>query len=328
MKPANLMTLSLWIGAFALAAWALKEINLDAIIWQVKQLSFSQWCIWLLLNIFVTLFSTLRWHLLLSALSSSVSLWRLLVIRLAGQTISFITPGPQFGGEPLQVYWLYKRCAIPLHRAIISLGLDRCFELWVNFSVLLIGALYLLLSPTMAFAQWGQIALVLCVLAFAMPAVLFYFLRSPNKLLDRIKTLSRRWLTHPKLTTREESWQQLEADFLRLNSHHRGALLQALSISIVGWGIILGELYFLLHLLDIYLPVQSFVLIAVSIRLAMLLPLPGGIGTIEAALLWCFQMLELQTSDAFALIALMRLRDLTILAAGFASLRTVRSFQA
>ena len=52
----------------------------------------------------------------------------------------------------------------------------------------------------------------------------------------------------------------------------------------------------------------------------MLLPLPGGIGTIEAAVLWCFSTLNLGTVEALGLIALMRLRDAAILAFGLSSL--------
>ncbi len=325
MNRANIITSLLWFLALALAAWALRSMDLDAVWRQMATLNAWQYCVWLVLNILMIIVSTVRWQLLIGALSSSITLSRLLLIRLAGQTISFITPGPQFGGEPLQIYWLYKRCALPLHKAISSLGLDRCFELWVNFTVLLLGALFLLLSPTMAFAQWGQIALLLLVVTLAMPIVLFYFLSSPQKLLNTIRRIASRWSKHPKLLADNDAWQQLEGDLSNLFSLHRGTLIKAFIVSILVWCLILAELYFLLYLLEVSVPVQQFVLIAVAIRLAMLLPLPGGIGTIEAALLWCFQMLDLPISDAFALIALMRLRDIAILTAGFISLKAVKT---
>ncbi len=325
MKKANFITALLWLLALALAVWALRDINFQAAWEQMARLSVGQYCLWLILNILVCVISTLRWQLLIAALSSSVTLGRLLIIRLAGQTISFVTPGPQFGGEPLQIYWLYRRCALPLHKAISSLGLDRCFELWVNFSVLLIGAIFLLSTPSMAFAQWGQIALLLLVITLAMPVAFFYVLYAPQKLINNIRGIASRWLKHPKLIADTDSWQQLEWDLTNLFSQHRGTLVKALVVSILVWGLILAELYFLLHLLGVGVSAQQFVLIAVAIRLAMLLPLPGGIGTIEAALLWCFQMLDLPIGEAFALIALMRLRDIAILLAGFVSLRAVKS---
>lgn len=48
----------------------------------------------------------------------------------------------------------------------------------------------------------------------------------------------------------------------------------------------------------------------------MLLPVPGGIGTIEASLLWSFQYLGFPASAAVGLIALIRLRDALVLLIG------------
>src|SRR5690606_19692420 len=95
-----------------------------------------------------------RWQILSSLLGHRVDFPKLLCIRQAGQLVSFITPGPQFGGEPLQIYWLYSQARQPLHKAILTLGLDRFFELWVNFAVLLLGVLYLLVSPATNVAGW------------------------------------------------------------------------------------------------------------------------------------------------------------------------------
>src|SRR5690606_41055301 len=59
----------------------------------------------------------------------------------------FITPGPQFGGEPFQLYWLWKRCSLPLYKGFLALALDRFIELSVNFAILL-GASFYLFSTT------------------------------------------------------------------------------------------------------------------------------------------------------------------------------------
>jgi uncharacterized membrane protein YbhN (UPF0104 family) len=56
----------------------------------------------------------------------------------------------------------------------------------------------------------------------------------------------------------------------------------------------------------------------------MLLPLPGGIGTVEASVLWSFNTLGLPASAAIGLIALMRLRDAIMLLAGLLSLRLLQ----
>ena len=60
-------------------------------------------------------------------------------------------------------------------------------------------------------------------------------------------------------------------------------------------------------------------------RLAFLLPLPGGIGTLEAALFLAFQYLSLPATAAIGVIALMRLRDAVVLMAGLGCLRVLHT---
>ena len=79
-------------------------------------------------------------------------------VRQAGALISFVTPGPQFGGEPLQVLWLWRRYRIPGPTALLAVGLDRFFELFVNFSVLLVAVLLLLGSGATPGMNWNLLS--------------------------------------------------------------------------------------------------------------------------------------------------------------------------
>lgn len=325
MNRANAVTSLLWLSAIALVTWVLKDLPLAAMAQGLSQLTLTQWSLWLVLNVLVVALSTLRWHILIAALNGTVNFFTLTLIRLAGQTISFVTPGPQFGGEPMQVFWLYKRQGLPLHKAVLSLGLDRFLELWVNFAVLLLGAILLLLSPRMGFADWNQITLVLLLLLLAIPILLLSLFRRPQWLTRRLGPLFARWLSHPRLAALKAHKDSLEDDLQTLLLQRKRVLVQALFISMFNWGIILAELWLLLYFAQVTVDIQGFTLIAVAIRLAMLLPLPGGIGTIEAALLWSMQMLGYEISDALILIAMMRLRDTLILVVGAGSLVALRA---
>jgi uncharacterized membrane protein YbhN (UPF0104 family) len=84
------------------------------------------------------------------------------------------------------------------------------------------------------------------------------------------------------------------------------------------------EIGLLLSFFNISLSFSDFVFLFVAIRLAFLLPLPGGIGTLEAAVFWAFLSLELPAIAAIGIIALMRLRDGIVLIANIASLRWLR----
>jgi len=317
----------LWLLALGLAGWTLSMLPLADIQSSIAALTLTDWLYWLVLNFLIVLLGNRRWQLLSTMLGARVQFSRLLLLRQAGQTISFLTPGPQFGGEPLQVYWLYSQSGVPLHKAVLALGLDRFCEIGINLSVLMLGVLLLLVQGSGA-AQWQQIAAVLLlvpVLAALLGAVL---LQQPRWLVNRLELLAIYWHQHPRLQQIRlrqigSHWSALTSDLQLALRQSKRTLLLAVLLSLLGWGLLLGELALLLTFLDIDMTLQGFVLIVVALRLAMLLPLPGGIGTIEASVLWAFQMLELPASAALGLIALIRLRDAIVLVTGLWCLQRI-----
>ncbi len=317
------LSLFLWCLSAGLAGWVMRDISWSTLGMAFSRVSMPQALAWGGLNLLVMALSTLRWQVLLHALSGQVSFLALLAVRLAGQTISFITPGPQFGGEPLQVFWLAKGQDLALHKAIVSLGLDRICELWVNLAVLVMGVL-IILSFGMPMDEWFQRLIILSIPVILIPGLVIRALRDPRSGLERLKRLSERWLRHPRLRASPHLWDTVESDLLTLRTQHGRLVPASLLLSLLGWGMILAELALLLAVAGVPLTVSSFALVAVSIRLAMLMPLPGGIGTIEAAVLWSFHWLALPVESALILIALMRTRDLAILLCGAGALGSLR----
>jgi uncharacterized protein (TIRG00374 family) len=128
--------------------------------------------------------------------------------------------------------------------------------------------------------------------------------------------VTRHWQHHPRLQQIDTHWQRLSNDVQRVMKEQKPALLRAFILSICGWIGLIGELWLLLSFFDLEPDVYAFLVIFVSMRLAFLLPLPGGIGTLEAALFWASEYLGLPLASAMGLIALMRLRDALVLMTG------------
>jgi uncharacterized protein (TIRG00374 family) len=306
----------LWLAALILAGWVLSQLPLAAIAQSIAKLSIVQWLAWVALNLGIILLATQRWQILTNMLDLSVRFGELLMIRQAGQAVSFITPGPQFGGEPLQIYWLWKRNRLPIHCALLAVGLDRFYEFWINFSVLLLSVLLLLASPAAEVVNWQKISLVLLFLLLTLSLSGWLILKQPERVLDWIKRVTRHWQHHPRLQQIDTHWQRLSNDVQRVMKEQKPALLRAFILSICGWIGLIGELWLLLSFFDLEPDVYAFLVIFVSMRLAFLLPLPGGIGTLEAALFWASEYLGLPLASAMGLIALMRLRDALVLMTG------------
>ncbi len=314
-----------WLIAFALAAWIVSRLPFTELMQTITNLQFSQWIIWTSLNLLVIALLTGRWLVLTRAMALPCSFLQLLQIRQAGQVISFVTPGPQFGGEPLQIYWLWRHYTVPIHNAFLALGLDRFYELWINFAVLLLAVLTLLTTRSAIVVDWYPIAFVLVGLIGLMGLFGWFVISQPSRIKTWIKRLTRRWHDHDRLRNLDTHLTQLNKSLQRVMTTQRPALGVALALSLLAWAAMIGEFWFLLSLLGIPTDLPTFVFLFTVVRLAFLLPLPGGVGSVEAGLFWAFQALGLPLPAAAALIVLMRLRDVIILLAGAALLPRLQS---
>ena len=305
-----------WIVALGLAAWILSQLPLEAALQSVAGLGLEQWLLWIGVNLLVIALLVARWLVLTRAMGLAVSFAQLLRVRQAGQLISFVTPGPQFGGEPLQVYWLWKRYKLPGHSALLSVGMDRFFELWINFAVLQMAVFALALTVSTDLVDWSAIGLILSLLVLLLAFVVFFIIRKPEQVRKGIERLTRPWKNHPRLGRLHTHWSRMHESLQAVIEAKRPALVQALILSLLGWVAMISEFWLLLWLVDLDFDLSSFVFLLAVTRLAFLLPLPGGIGSVEAGIFWAFSVLALPLPVATGLIVLMRLRDFVVLLAG------------
>ncbi len=328
MTKAKIIIALLWLAALLLAVWTLAQLPVTEIATQLSDLAFNDYAPWIIANIAIILLGNYRWWLLGKAVQAPVNFWRLLFIKQAGQSISFITPGPQFGGEPLQIYWLWQGAKIALHKALLSLGLDRFFELWVNFSILILSVILLSVSPASATASWKNILIALIGLIGLLSLIGLSLISQPQWLSQRLNKVTHQWQAHRYLHSIKTHWNLLSDDLRRCLHAERKILLSAILISIVTWAGLFIELQLILWMSDANTNLTGFLLIFVAMRLAMLLPLPGGIGTIEAAIFWAFSYLNLSMESALTVIALMRSRDAVVLLFGLGCIAGCRQITA
>jgi uncharacterized protein (TIRG00374 family) len=315
--------LALLLGML-MAVVVLSQLPVSSIKNSVSGLSISQWLAWIILNLIIIAVYGLRWFVLIKPLNLSVNYFQLLLIRQAGQAISFITPGPQFGGEPLQVFWLWRKFSSPGQSALLAVALDRFYELWINFVVLLFGILILLSSPAVNYADWKSLGGALLLLIFILSLMGWLLIHKRQRVAGWINSLVSRWKLNTNLNNLDTHWNSMSLQLEDVVTQNKGILVLSFIVSIIGWAGMLMEISLLLSFFKISLSFSGFVFFVVAIRLAFLLPLPGGIGTMEAAVFWAFLSLELPATAAIGIIALMRLRDGIVLIANMASLRGLR----
>ncbi|GAP07067.1 conserved hypothetical protein [Anaerolinea thermolimosa] len=140
-----------WLTLVLLAVVVFRSFPLDPVWDALKRLSSGKIGVLLALNLWILGLWTWRWQFLLSSLGVRFSFLPLLAYRLAGFGVSYFSPGPQFGGEPYQVYLLSSRHNVKVSLAVASVYLDKAVEGLTNWVFLIPGLIGLsaggVLSP-------------------------------------------------------------------------------------------------------------------------------------------------------------------------------------
>ena len=304
----------IWCTAGVLLILTVLELPIGDMLQRIHAISISAWTTLFLVNLVILFLAVKRWQILSQLFDVEISFAHLFVIRQAGSTFSFVTPGPQFGGEPLQAYWLNRDQGVPLDNTIALIGADRFIEIFINFSFLFFSILLVTqgnikadLSNAVFFVSLSLISLITLL------SLLFYkhrfivntlfslyglvFRKTPDK--DQEQLI---------VTSISAVFSKIEKEKLRVSF--------AIVIGAFGWLALIFELYLMMSALNLTPDLYQIVFIMLGIRIALLMPIPGGVGTIETSVVWSFGVLGLSVVGAAGVIALNRIRDLIILALG------------
>lgn len=307
--------------------WVARSVSL-AEAWDVLRHMHFRDLLWLALaNLAVLWLLTGRWWMLLRGLGVRIPWHRLLGYRLAAFGLSYFTPGPHFGGEPLQVHLPVRHHSAPGDAALAAVTLDKLLELLVNFSFLVAAAIYVFGQGT--FTRGSSLsALGYALILLAIPAGLLAAIwAGRHPLAGGLALLGRVWAnaTLLRVQAKVAQGEELAASLCRQRPWSvAGALLFAL----LSWAAMIGEFWLATHVLGLDLSLGQAVTAMLAARMAILLPLPAGLGALEASLVMAMGALGAGPSAGLSLALLIRTRDvilgLTGLAIGGVSLWPAR----
>jgi len=309
-----------WAVALIVAAallWVVRGIPLSEVATTLRRLTAGEIATLFLVNLGVTFVFALRWWVILRVLGHRVPFLRLSTYRLAGFAVSYLTPGTQFGGEPLQVAFTHRRHAVPAAAATAAVVIDRAVELLGNFTFLAFG-LVLSLRLRLIPGDRGGVLAVLAVALLTLPLGFLGAALSGRKpvtwLLQRLPVSHTR---QAKRWTRVVEWAGATEDQIVAFCRERPAgLAVAMGLSFVSWTVIVFEYSLMLSFLAIRLDLLEVVGVITASRLALLVPVPGGLGALEASQVLALAALGYSRAEGLGLGLLIRARDLVFAFAG------------
>ena len=309
LKP-SLRLIALYSALVILLYFALRNAPLDQIWNTVRQLRFEQVMTLFGLNLLIYALLTLRWWVIVRAENKDIAYLPLLFVRIAVFGVSYFTLGPHVGGEPLQVFYLQRKYNLTFTHATASVIMDKLLELLANFFLLAVGLTAILQAGILAedgSSSWlSLIGLVILCLWPPIHIILLYKRKYPVSAF--LRSIS--WIKKEAKPVRFiAASERLAGAFCR---RHFSALLIAIVISICAGAGMVMEFALITNFLGISLPFWQTVAAWTAGWLALLAPLPGGLGALEASEVFALGVFGVPAALALGVALVMRGRDIFI----------------
>jgi glycosyltransferase 2 family protein len=262
------------------------------------------------LNLFIYALITLRWWIIVRAENKRVAYFPLLLVRVAVFGVSYFTFGPHVGGEPLQVFYLQRKYKLTFAHATASVIMDKLLELVANFFLLAVGLTAIFragILSTNGSSSWLSLSgLVILCMWPPVHIFLLYKRKYPvSAMLRSIPFIKK----DSKVVRFIAASERLAGTFCR---RHLSSLLSAMVISLCAAVGMVSEFALIVNFLDIRLPFWQTVAAWTAGWLALLAPLPGGLGALEASEVFALGIFGVSAASAIGVTLVMRGRDLLI----------------
>jgi uncharacterized protein (TIRG00374 family) len=210
---------------------------------------------------------------------------------------------------------------VPRTSALAAVSLDKGLELLVNFAFLTVGVVVVVEQGVFSGVDQTQLLLT-ALLLLSLPLLFLGLLWRGYYPLSKLLGVGRRLFWRPAARWHtlgqrlEGAVQAAEAEAAALCQQMPQAIVSAFLISLVTWLALIAEFWLMLAVLGIPLTVVQLAVVLTATRLGLLLPLPGGLGGLEAGLVLGLQSQGLPPAAGLSAGLLIRSRDTFLAAAG------------
>lgn len=314
----------LWLLVLAgLLYFSLRDAPVRDISNALGQLKFWQIVLILTINAFVIACMTARWWIILHAENPSLPFLPLIGYRLSVFGLSYFTPGPQVGGEPLQVLYLQRNHGLSYARATSAVIMDKLLEFLVNFILIGVGTWAIFRVGLVSGNGIGlNVSLTGLAVLLIWPVVhillLYNSITPVSRLLLRLPFIQRGYQGIRLIIVAE----RMASVFCR---KHLRAMSLAFGVSLIAVSGIAVEYYLMVSFLGMQISAIEVFAALTAMQVAFLMPLPGGLGALEASQVFALGAFGQAASAAISLTLLMRARD--VLNGGLGLLLAGRGFK-
>jgi len=258
---------------------------------------------------------TWRWKLILDDMvepGQRVSFPRLFMHRMSGYAAGYLTPAAQVAGEPIRVA-MVKGDGVPLQPATSSVVLDLAFEI-TSFVVYVIAGLVLAFGQGLGAGGDLLLPLIFVLILLGVLGSFFIFTVSGAGFFHRM--IGGFGLRRFKPMQKFEIWLEGTEKLMTKFFVGKGSkVLFIVLLSFVMTAFRAVEVVFITHFFGFEIAVRDAFLMSTLPGVALLLPIPGGLGVFEGSNAAMFTLLGIGINP-IAYTMVIRSRDLLFIAIG------------
>lgn len=312
-KTRSLRTLRFFTVYFTLTVllyFALRHAPLTEIWGAIHQLQSWQIMVLVVINIAIYMLVTLRWWIVIRAERKTITFLPLVLVRVAVFGVSYFTLGPQVGGEPLQVLYLQRKYGMTYTRATSTVIMDKLLEFLANFFLLVFGLMAVLQAGIISInGSRPLVSLIPLAALLAWPPIhIMLMIRGRYPIGGVLRAAFSRF-GNPKWLRFIIASERMAGMFCQ---RHPRALLMAVGASLAAGAAMVAEYALITSFLGINLHGWQTLAAWTTSWLAFLVPLPGGLGALEASQVFTLGAFEISAALAIGVTLMIRARDLLI----------------
>ena len=299
--------LLLFLVVVVLLYFAFRNAPLTEIWSTLRRLQPWQIAVLAALDLLIYFLITARWWFIVHAENKDIRYYPLIGVRISVFGISYFTLGPQIGGEALQVLYLQRNYGLTYTHATASVVMDKLLEFLANFFLLVFGLTAVIQAGILSNGT-GLPTLILIGIACLVLWPLVHIILLSN----RLYTISA--LLHNLPGIRQDG---KFVRFIRASEHLAGQFCQrhprdlfaAILVSLLASAGTVSEYALITSFLNVGLPFWQTAAAWTAGWLSFLVPLPGGLGALEASQVFSLGFFGISAASAIGVTLLMRARD-------------------
>jgi uncharacterized protein (TIRG00374 family) len=256
----------------------------------------------------------LRWKLIADHMQNGdgpISYGAMYLHRMAGYCFSYIIPSAQTGGEPVRIALLAKD-GVRAERATAGVTLDIAFEVTFLAGFIFLGFILSLLQGVTDFST-NYVSFLFIILFFGFFLTLWFLVWKGYRPFEQLEKRQRKnhpwsktlhFLAETERTIIDFFVQQRRVTVWIMGLSVLTMLFRIVEVYFIAWGFGFSGIQFSQAFLAATLP-----------GIAMIVPIPAGIGVLEGSMDFIFSTLAIPI-NALAFVAILRARDLLFVIIG------------